>query len=321
MSTDFKVIPNFEDYEINLRGIVRDRYTKKEFRPSINHKGYFYIQFPDKRVMVHRLLAFAFIPNPNPKKYTIINHIDGNPSNNSIDNLEWCDYRHNNQQAIYQGLKSDSIDCLVRDFDTGIVYDFPSTAEAKRFMGIPTKVDNRHLYPKIFGRLINDKYEFRLKKDILSYPFFYKDGMPKIRSHYAIVVIKDLDDQETYYTFESISRCFDKIKYYISFETTLKLLIEYYPEYDFKLIKAVDECPTYDRPGKPKVNPITLLGYNSEENKLYTFSSYRNASLITKCDRRLMREKTGKNSPVNKIWYFAILEDKESVKQLKKLIK
>lgn len=321
MNTDFKVIPNFEDYEINLKGIVRDRYTKKEFRPHIDHKGYFYIQLPDKRVMVHRLLAFAFISNPNPEKNTIINHIDGNPSNNNLDNLEWCDYRHNNQQAIYQGLKSDSIDCLVRDFDTGIVYDFPSTAEAKRFMGIPTKIDNRDLYPKTFGRLINNKYEFRLKKDILSYPFFYKDGMSKVRSRYAIVAIKDLDDQEIYYDFESISKHFDKIKYYTSFETTLKLLIENYPEYDFKIIKAVDECPTYDRPGKEKVNPITLLGYNSEENKLYTFSSYRNASLLTKCDRRLMREKTGKNSPVNKIWYFAILEDKESVKQLKKLIK
>lgn len=324
MNTDFKVIPNFEDYEINPKGVVRDRYTKKEIIPVPGNKGYFYTKLLERRIVTHRLLAFAFIPNPNPEKYTIINHIDGNPSNNSIDNLEWCDYRHNNQQAIYQGLKSDSIDCLVRDFDTGIVYDFPSTAEAKRFMGIPIKTDNRHLYPKIFGRLINNKYEFRLKKDILSYPFFYKDGMSKIRSHYAIVAIKDLDDQEIYYTFESISQRFDKIKYnknFASFELILKLLIKHYPEYDFKIIKAVDECPTYDRPGKAKVNSITLLGYNSEENKLYTFSSYRNASLITKCDRRLMREKTGKNSPVNKIWYFAILEDKESVKQLKKLIK
>ena len=43
---------------------------------------------------VHRLVAIAFIPNPN--NYPIINHKDENPSNNNVDNLEWCLYHYNN---------------------------------------------------------------------------------------------------------------------------------------------------------------------------------------------------------------------------------
>lgn len=42
---------------------------------------------------VHRLVAMAFIPNPND--YPIINHKDENPYNNRADNLEWCDHKYN----------------------------------------------------------------------------------------------------------------------------------------------------------------------------------------------------------------------------------
>lgn len=45
------------------------------------------------RRSIHRLVAEAFIPNPN--NYPCINHKDENPSNNNIDNLEWCTYKYN----------------------------------------------------------------------------------------------------------------------------------------------------------------------------------------------------------------------------------
>ena len=47
-----------------------------------------------KKVLVHRLVAKAFIPNTN--NLPIINHKDENPSKNIVDNLEWCDYKYNN---------------------------------------------------------------------------------------------------------------------------------------------------------------------------------------------------------------------------------
>lgn len=54
-----------------------------------------------KRHKVHRLVAEAFIPNPDG--LPVINHIDLNPQNNSVDNLEWCDQSDNIKHANKSG--------------------------------------------------------------------------------------------------------------------------------------------------------------------------------------------------------------------------
>lgn len=69
--------------------------------------GYEYVRFfsegKGKIMRVHRLLAEAFIPNP--KSLPQVNHIDGNPRNNSLDNLEWCTIRENERHAYRIGLR------------------------------------------------------------------------------------------------------------------------------------------------------------------------------------------------------------------------
>lgn len=56
-----------------------------------------------KYIKLHRVIAIAFIPNPD--NLPCINHIDGDKLNNNIDNLEWCTYRHNQLHAYRTGLR------------------------------------------------------------------------------------------------------------------------------------------------------------------------------------------------------------------------
>ena len=60
-----------------------------------------------KTCMVHRLVATAFIPNPDNKP--TVNHIDGNKKNNCIDNLEWATYQEQSDHAHRIGLRPHSI--------------------------------------------------------------------------------------------------------------------------------------------------------------------------------------------------------------------
>lgn len=55
-----------------------------------------------KAFRIHRLVATAFIPNP--ENLPQVNHKDGNKLNNHVDNLEWCDNSHNVQHAYSKGL-------------------------------------------------------------------------------------------------------------------------------------------------------------------------------------------------------------------------
>jgi hypothetical protein len=67
--------------------------------------------YPKKYFLsVHRLVAEAFIPNPN--NYPVINHIDSNPSNNNVNNLEWCTQSHNVKYAYTNGNANPTKGCF-----------------------------------------------------------------------------------------------------------------------------------------------------------------------------------------------------------------
>jgi hypothetical protein len=91
-----------EIYQISTFGNFRRYYrTYKEWRylnGGICSRGYRYFKArtlddKPKNFMIHRLIAIAFIPNPENKTY--INHIDGDRLNNNIKNIEWATNREN----------------------------------------------------------------------------------------------------------------------------------------------------------------------------------------------------------------------------------
>ena len=75
---------------------------EKIMTPNLTKKGYLRIRLMSngktERYLVHRLVAQAFIPNHQNKPQ--VNHIDGNPSNNCVDNLEWCTNKENCNNPI-----------------------------------------------------------------------------------------------------------------------------------------------------------------------------------------------------------------------------
>lgn len=66
-------------------------------------KGYFRVQLGSKTFKVHRLIAQTFIPNPND--YPQVNHINGDKTDNRVENLEWCDNSMNVKHAWDNGLQ------------------------------------------------------------------------------------------------------------------------------------------------------------------------------------------------------------------------
>lgn len=124
MQEQWKFIPNSNDYFVSNLGNVgyMDRgnlVPVKQYRGRVRREcklkedvdtlwyPFVAIKYGDirkGREVVHRLVAKAFVKNPNPDKYKIINHIDGDKSNNVYTNLEWCNHSRNNQHAFDEGL-------------------------------------------------------------------------------------------------------------------------------------------------------------------------------------------------------------------------
>lgn len=106
----WKRIPGYENYEASNIGRVRsvdrcviyanNRGTRFYYGKVLSQNivgGYCTVNlcFGKNKysVKVHRLVALAFLQNPN--NYPIINHKDENKQNNHVSNIEWCTYRHN----------------------------------------------------------------------------------------------------------------------------------------------------------------------------------------------------------------------------------
>lgn len=88
----WKEIEGFKGYEVSNYGNVRSPW--KILAQRKNGRGYYRVWLPDgKHHLVHRLVAKAFVDNPNG--YPIINHKDEMKTNNHASNLEWCTYKYN----------------------------------------------------------------------------------------------------------------------------------------------------------------------------------------------------------------------------------
>lgn len=112
MSEVWKAVPGYEGYyEVSDQGRVRSvkrvvefkdgrvaHYRSRVLSPALSKNYCYYMVMLNrnnvgKKIAIHRLVALAFVPNPNG--YNVINHKDENPLNNKAENLEWCTFQYN----------------------------------------------------------------------------------------------------------------------------------------------------------------------------------------------------------------------------------
>lgn len=113
-------------YEINKNGEVRNAKNKNTIVGDINNCGYYrvslYNQGQSKRYFRHRLVAEQFLDKPEGKDF--VNHIDGDKSNNSLENLEWVSQSENEKHAFENGLKQKTNKPFIIEFVNGDIKEY-----------------------------------------------------------------------------------------------------------------------------------------------------------------------------------------------------
>lgn len=98
-------------YMVSTDGMVKRVSTGKILNQKLDKDNYLSVNLSmgsrgnTRQVFVHRLVAEAFIPNPENKP--LVRHIDGNPVNNCVENLKWVTAKENVEYSIKTGVKED----------------------------------------------------------------------------------------------------------------------------------------------------------------------------------------------------------------------
>lgn len=149
---EWRAVPDYEGiYEVSSKGRVRSAkgkttesvlhgtrtWKQRVFKQKTDKNGYKRVSLWKRKMskdfLVHRLVAIAFIEKVEGKEY--INHIDGNPSNNYVDNLEWCNHRENLIHAFENRLNKTPDPIVLRNMNTNKLHYFYSKSEASKFLG------------------------------------------------------------------------------------------------------------------------------------------------------------------------------------------
>ena len=169
-------IDGYPGYQVSNKGRVRSSKTNNQ---KLDENGYHILKahkrceylyvslYQDGRIknmLVHRLVAMAFIPNPNKHKY--VNHIDEDKLNNNVKNLEWCtaiqNLKHSDiiNKLLSAAHKSNEKKVLMYK-DGAFVAEFDSITKAANAIGSR----QQHVTSCLYGKCKTTKgYSFKFKK-------------------------------------------------------------------------------------------------------------------------------------------------------------
>ncbi len=151
---EYRKIEGYENYLVSNFGNVKNGKTGRILNPSLISKGYKGVNLYGKTYTVHKLVANAFIPNPDNKK--CIDHIDNIKTNNNINNLRWVTNQENNfnrsiSNRNTSGAKGISYDKKLNKWKAQIMFN-RKTYHLGYFDNIEDAIDARKLKANnIFG--------------------------------------------------------------------------------------------------------------------------------------------------------------------------
>ena len=127
-------------YAITEKGEVWSYRSNKFLKPEKTKTGYMRIELningKSSRYFIHRLVAETYIENPN--NLSCVNHKDENKENNHKDNLEWCDYKYNNNYGnrIEKAAEAHRKPVKQLTMDGELIKVWSSATEASNFIGV-----------------------------------------------------------------------------------------------------------------------------------------------------------------------------------------
>ena len=176
MKEQWQILKDYPNYCVSNKGAIKNANTNKVLKQQHRGSQYKFVTIKNTQGKfvckdVHRLVAQAFIPNPENKPQ--VNHKDGNRINNYVSNLEWVSAKENMRHAFDTGLINKETQIKAHQYNARpvvmvkngkVVKRFRSLKETARYMNTnPTSIKYVCLFSKT--HIYKKDYEFYFKGD------------------------------------------------------------------------------------------------------------------------------------------------------------